>query len=127
MDITNFKKKKILLVEDDAFLMSLLARKLSSKGYGLLIAKDGSEALDVVAKGKPDTVLLDILLPTMDGFEVLAQLKSSPDTKHIQVIMLSNLGQQTDIDKALKLGASHFLVKANTSPDEIVTKIEEIL
>lgn len=120
-------KKKILIVEDDTFLMSLLARKLASKGYGLLIAKDGKEALDVVNSGHPDTVLLDILMPNMNGFEVLEKIKASDETKNIQVIMLSNLGQQSDIDKALKLGASHFLVKANTSPDEIVTKIEEII
>ncbi len=119
--------KKILIVEDDTFLMSLLARKLSSKGYKLSIAKDGAQALEVVKTDKPDTILLDILMPNVNGFEVLEQLKASPDTKNIQVIMLSNLGQQTDIDKALKLGASQFLVKANTSPDEIVTKIEGIL
>ncbi len=121
------RHKKILIVEDDTFLMSLLARKLSSKGYKLSIAKDGVQALEVTKNEKPDTILLDILLPNMNGFEVLEKIKASDDTKNIQVIMLSNLGQQTDIDKALKLGASQFLVKANTSPDEIVTKIEGIL
>ncbi|MDQ3076889.1 MAG: response regulator [bacterium] len=121
------RQKKILIVEDDTFLMSLLARKLSSKGYKLSIAKDGLQALEVTKNEKPDTILLDILLPHMNGFEVLEKLKASDDTKNIQVIMLSNLGQQTDIDKALKLGASQFLVKANTTPDEIVTKIEGIL
>ncbi|MDQ3015092.1 MAG: response regulator [bacterium] len=117
-------KKKVLIVEDDAFLQSLLSQKLLSKGYVLLTSREGIKAIEIAKAEQPDIILLDILLPGMNGFDVLEELKGNEATKHINVIMLSNLGQQTDIEKALKLGASQFLVKANTTPDEVIRKIE---
>ncbi len=119
--------KKILIVEDDTFLQSLLAQKMSSRGFALLTAKEGISALDIAKKEQPNLILLDILLPGMNGMDVLEDLKSHDDTKYISVMILSNLGQQADIDQALKLGASMYLVKANTTPDEIVKKVDELL
>jgi CheY-like chemotaxis protein len=124
METNTAHKKKVLIVEDDAFLQSLLSQKLLSKGYVLLTSREGIKAIEMAKAEQPDIILLDILLPGMNGFDVLEELKADEATKDIKVFMLSNLGQQTDIDKALKLGAEQFLVKANTTPDEVIRKIE---
>jgi CheY-like chemotaxis protein len=120
---TTAPMKKVLLVEDDPFLQSLLAQRLAAKGYKLFSAKEGVEALAIAEKETPDVILLDILLPGMNGFEILEKLKANSATKSINVIMVSNLGQQSDIDKALQLGASKFFVKANVTPEEIISAV----
>lgn len=117
----------VLVVEDDAFLHDILARKLSGAGAKLLHATDSDEAFDVLKNEKLDIVLLDILLPGTDGFEVLRQIRAKPETKALPVILLSNLGQKSDIDKGKQLGANRFLIKATASLDEIVTEIQTVL
>lgn len=119
--------KKILSVEDDAFLRDLLAQKFSSEEFNVSYATTGEEALEIAKTEKPDLILLDIVLPSMTGFEVLENLKQNPETQNIPVIFLSNLGQRTDIEKGQELGAVDFIIKANHSLEEIVEKVKQQL
>ncbi len=120
-------KKKILIVEDDQFLMSLLKLKLSARAFTVLTAIDAKEAFAVLEKEQVACVLLDLLLPGVDGFSVLEQLRDSERFKSIPVIVVSNLGAAEEKKKALGLGARSFLIKAENSPESIVKKVEEII
>src|SRR3989344_1760936 len=115
--------KKILIIEDDKFLRELISKKLVNEGFAIALAVDGEEALKKVKEEKPDLILLDLILPGVDGFEVLAKIKSDPSVLSIPVIILSNLGQEEEIEKGLKLGAVSYLVKAYFTPAEIIEKI----
>jgi CheY-like chemotaxis protein len=119
--------KKVLSVEDDVFLSGLLAKKLISQGCKLFYAANGEDALAIVGKETLDIILLDVLLPGMDGFEILKNLKTNPKTKDIPVVLLSNLGQKSDIEKGEKLGASKFLVKATVTLDEIIDEVSKVV
>jgi len=120
--------KKILLVEDDKFLRELIAKKLRSTGeYEVTEAIDGEDGVAKAKEIKPELVLLDLILPGIDGFGVLAKIKEDPDTSQAPVIILSNLSQQDEVDKALKLGAADFLIKAHFVPGEIIEKIKVLL
>ena len=119
--------KKILIVEDDEFLRSLNAKRLEGEGFEVLVAVDGNEALTKLTETKPDLIFLDLLLPNVDGFEVLTKIKQDETTKNIPVIVFSNLGQAEDIEKAKKLGADDFMVKANFTLDDVISKIKETL
>ncbi len=119
--------KFILVVEDDPVLKNLLGHTFAGK-YQTLYASDGNEALALFEQYRPTLVLLDLMLPTMDGFAVLESIrKRTDDLKAVPVIVVSNLGQQTDKDRALGLGATQYLVKAEVSVEEIVAKMEETL
>ncbi len=118
---------KILIIEDDKFLRGLISRKLTKEGYDVSEAIDGEEGIKKIKEEKPDLVLLDLILPGIDGFEVLAQMKEDRDVTKIPAIILSNLGQKEDIEKGLKLGAVDYLVKAHFTPGEIIEKIKKIL
>jgi DNA-binding response OmpR family regulator len=119
--------QKILIVEDDKFLRELIARKLISENYEIIEAIDGEEGLKKVKEQKPDLILLDLILPGIDGFEVLTKMKEDPTLSSIPVIILSNLGQREDVEKGLKLGAVDYLVKAHFTPNEIVEKVKAAL
>jgi DNA-binding response OmpR family regulator len=119
--------KKILVIEDDKFLQKIIDAKLSKEGYDVLISIDGEEGMKSIKENRPDLILLDIILPGINGFEVLARIKSDPSTSEIPVIILSNLGEKVDIDKALKMGAADYLVKAHFDPQEIIVKMEAVL
>ena len=114
-------------VEDDKFLSDIIARKLSTEGCGLVHATEGEQALKLLEKEKPDLILLDILLSGLDGFEILKRIKDNAETKNTPVILLSNLGQKSDIDKGKTLGAARFLIKATVTLDEIVEEIKTVL
>jgi DNA-binding response OmpR family regulator len=114
--------KKILIVEDDEFLRSLTAKRLEKESYQILIAADGEQALSALVADKPDLVLLDLLLPGVNGFEVLERMK-----KAMPVVVFSNLGQKEDIEKAKGLGADDFLIKANFTLDDVVAKVNSYL
>jgi DNA-binding response OmpR family regulator len=118
---------KILIVEDDRFLRELIARKLKNEGYEVSEAVDGEEGLKRIKEEKPDLILLDLILPGIDGFEVLVKAKEDPTTAQIPVIILSNLGQREEIEKGLKLGAIDYLIKAHFTPGEIIEKIKNLL
>jgi DNA-binding response OmpR family regulator len=118
---------KILIIEDDKFLRELIAKKLNEEGFGVDEAVDGEEGLRKSKEGKPNLILLDLILPGIDGFEVLAKIKQDPEIKSIPVIILSNLGQKEDIEKGIKLGAFDYLVKAHFTPGEIIEKVRNAL
>ncbi|MEK7202756.1 MAG: response regulator [Patescibacteria group bacterium] len=120
---------KILFVEDDSYLRGICCKKLKKEGFNVFEAIDGEEAIKMVNKVEPDLVLLDIILPSIDGFEVLKQIRSHKNEliKNIPVIMLTNLGQEEDIKKALDLKANDYLVKAYFTTEEIVEKIKNKL
>jgi DNA-binding response OmpR family regulator len=119
--------KKILIIEDDEFLRQLISKKISSEGFEVSSAIDGTDGIEKVKNEMPDLILLDLLLPTTDGYEVLSKIKADKATSSIPVIILSNLGQQDEINKGMKLGAIDFLVKAQLTPEEIVEKVKTIL
>jgi len=117
---------KILIIEDDKFLRDLEVAKLSRVGFSVVSASDGEQGLAVAAAEHPNIILLDILLPGMDGFEVLSRLRTTPEFAKMKVVMLSNFGQREDIDRAQKLGAVKYLIKANYTLDEIVEEVKQV-
>jgi two-component system alkaline phosphatase synthesis response regulator PhoP/two-component system response regulator VicR len=119
--------KRILLAEDDRFLRRAAEAALKRAGFTVLAAADGEEALRMARAEKPDLVLLDLIMPKLQGFEVLKALKADPGTATIPVIVLSNLGQDGDVQRALEGGAVAYLVKANLSLDELVSRARETL
>lgn len=131
LEDANVKKLgiKVLLVEDDSFLREICGKKLAKEGYTVYEAIDGEEALNGVKDVKPDIILLDIILPAIDGFQILHQIRNYKDKAIAEtpVIMLSNLGQDDDIKKAMDMGANDYLVKAHFTTEEIATKIKKIL
>src|SRR5688572_33132735 len=98
------KKVKVLIVDDDAFLSGIYATKLELEGFQVVSARDGEEGLKAAMREKPDLILLDVLMPKLDGFEVLKRLKAEAEFKATPVIMLTNLGQKEDIEKGLADG-----------------------
>jgi len=118
---------KLVIVEDDKFLRDLIVRKLSKEGFLLREAETGEEGLRVLQEDPPQLLLLDILLPGMSGYEVLEAVRKNEKLKSIPVIILSNLGQKEEVERAKSLGAKDFLIKAKHTPGEIVTRIKEIL
>ena len=120
-------KGNVLIVEDDKFLRELFVRKLFSEGFQVESAIDSDEAFEILSKSKPDIIFLDLILPGMDGFEILTRIKKDDRIKKIPVLVISNLGQKEDIDRAIRLGATDFLVKANFTLDEIISRVMQIL
>ncbi|NUM25752.1 MAG: response regulator [Candidatus Buchananbacteria bacterium] len=118
---------KILIVEDDAALLEMYKIKFQESGLNLVTASDGLAGLELVKKEKPTLILLDIMMPKMDGFAVLSEIKKDPATKSITVLMLSNLGQQSDVEKGSQLGAADYIVKASMTPTQVVEKVKEFL
>ena len=116
--------KNILIIEDDKFLRELIVRKVINEGFDTSEAIGGEEGIKKIKEEKPDMVLLDLILPGMDGFEVLSLMKEDSALSSIPVIILSNLGQKEDIEKAMKMGATDYLIKAHFTPSEIIEKIK---
>ena len=119
--------KKILFIEDESALQSAVGEVLTQKGYQMLSALDGETGERLAGEEKPDLILLDIILPKKDGFEVLRNLKKDPGTKDIPVIVLSNLEGGSDVEQALELGATTYLVKINYTLEEVAEKIRNVL
>ena len=117
---------KILVIEDDKFLRELLIGKLISEGYAIESAVDGKEALAAIEHEAPDLVLLDLILPDVSGFEVLEKMRTKKDWVSVPIIVLSNLDQKEDIEKATTLGADDFMIKANFSLNEIIARIKKV-
>jgi DNA-binding response OmpR family regulator len=120
-------KKKVLIIDDDSFLSGIYATKLDIEGFEVATAKDGEEGLKAVEKSVPDLILLDVLMPKLDGFETLKRLKQIEAVKGVPVIMLTNLGQKEDIEKGIEQGAVDYLIKAHFVPAEAVDKIKKVL
>ena len=117
-------KKRILIVEDDSFVMDIYQTKLGQAGYEIIGADNGLEALKKIEKETFDLVLLDIIMPYMDGLEVLKKIKSQEKYKKLPIILLTNLSQKEEIDKGLSLGASYYLIKSQFTPSEVLEKIK---
>lgn len=117
------KKLKLLIVEDDTFLANMYKTKFGLEGYTVSLAESGEEALKMLRKEMPDLVLLDVLLPGMDGFNVLKKIKKTAEFKKVPVILLTNLGQKDDVRKGFEMGAIGYLIKAQHMPSEVVDKV----
>jgi DNA-binding response OmpR family regulator len=120
-------KIKILLVEDDTFLVEMYTTKFEIEGFAVIAAEDGQKGLEMAQKESPDIILLDILMPKMDGFAVLDALKKDKALANIPVVLLTNLGQKDDVKKGFEKGAAGYLIKAHFMPSEVVDKIKKIL
>ena len=118
---------KILLVEDDPFLLDMYSTKFKEVGFDVSVAQDGEMGLSKAKELMPDLILLDIVLPKKDGFEVLKTLKSDCATAKIPVVLLTNLGLDSDVKRGLELGAQSYIIKAHFTPTEVVAKVKEIL
>ena len=121
---------KIFLVDDDKFLVDMYSLKFSEKGYEIVTAASATEALEKLTSPQnnyqPNIFLIDVIMPTMDGFQLLEELKKRNLNQNAVMIILSNLGQKEDIEKALALGVDGYIIKASATPSEVVTKVVEI-
>jgi len=120
-------KGKILIIEDDRYISKMYQLKLSLEGYEVQVAENGREGVDKVKEFMPDIILLDILMPELDGFEVLKIVKGDDATKDIPVLIMSNLGQEDHVDKGMKLGAIGYIVKSQYTPSKVVEKIKSVI
>lgn len=118
--------RRILLVEDDRFLRKAAEAALRRHGFTVLTASDGEEGLRIAQAEKPDLVLLDLIMPGLQGFEVLKLLKAEAATSSIPVIVLSNLGQDSDVQGALAAGAVDYLIKANLQLDKLIDRVKAL-
>ncbi len=119
---------KVLLIEDDPLMVRMYQRKLVNDGYEAAVAVDGEDGLVKIRSFRPDLVLLDIMMPKLNGLQVLERLKSDPTTAKIPVVILTNLGgTQDDVERGLELGAVAYLVKSAYRPDEVIAKVKEVL
>jgi DNA-binding response OmpR family regulator len=119
--------KKVLIIEDDSFLQGLEVGKLRKDNYEVSVASTGEEGMDKINEDGVDLILLDLILPKFDGFEILRKVRETEKLKHIPVIVFSNLSEEKDIKKAENLGATDFMVKSNFTLDELVDHINKIL
>ncbi len=119
------EEKYILLVEDDEFLAELYSTKLQLEGYAVGLANDGEKAVKMVEQRQPDLMLLDVVLPKMDGFEVLKTLSDKGVVKNFPIILLTNLSQKDEVQRGLDLGAVDYLIKAHFMPSEVIKKIKQ--
>jgi len=117
----------ILIAEDDQFLASAYKLKFEKENIEVTLAQDGQEALDLIQQNIPELILLDLVMPIKDGFAVLSDLKDSEQYKNIPIIIASNLGQDEEIQKGLAMGATDYIVKSNTSLEEIIQKVHQVL
>jgi DNA-binding response OmpR family regulator len=116
--------KRIMIIEDDNFLSSLMKVRLEKDGFTVIQAFDGQEAIELLKTERPDAFILDLIMPKVTGFEVLQMISTTPELANIPVIILSNLAQDSDIQKAKELGAKEYFVKVKISVDDIVKKIK---
>jgi DNA-binding response OmpR family regulator len=120
-------KTLVVIVEDEKMLADMYATKFTMEGFVAQKANDGQTGFDLVKQVKPNIVLLDIIMPKIDGFGVLKMIKDDPELRDIPVILLTNLGQDEDIKKGKQLGAADYFVKANHTPAEVVQKVKQVL
>lgn len=120
------EKKKILIVEDDNFVAEVYLAKLSEMGYETVLAQNGEEGLAELKKGKIDLILLDILMPIMNGIEMLEEVKKNEEWKNIPVILLTNIGEKESIQKVREMGVKNYLIKSHFTPAEVIEKVESV-
>jgi len=120
------EKKKILIVEDDNFVAEVYLAKLSEMGYETALAQNGEEGLAELKKGKVDLILLDILMPIMNGIEMLEEVKKNEEWKNIPVILLTNIGEKESIQRVREMGVKNYLIKSHFTPAEVIEKVESV-
>lgn len=118
---------KVVLIEDDGLILRMYEKKLVLDGYQLFTATNGKDGLDLIAKEKPSLILCDVMMPQMNGFEVLKAAKANPETANIPFIMLTNLSDQAEAEKAIEAGAVTYLIKSNIVPADVIAKVKEVL
>ena len=118
---------KVLIVDDDEFLLEMYALKFKESGFIIEVAKNGEEAVQKAKEVSPDVILLDVVMPKMDGFDVLRVLRKENIAPKSIVLVLTNLGQKDDFDRGMKLGATDYIVKAHYTPSEVVKKVQSLL
>jgi len=118
---------KILFIEDERTLQKTVGEVLLQEGFEVLAAEDGEAGLRMAQSEKPDLILLDLILPKKDGFEIIEELRKDPATANLKIIVLTNLGGSEDVERAISLGATTYLVKADYELEEVVSKIKEFL
>jgi two-component system, OmpR family, response regulator ResD len=122
------EKKKVFIIDDDELLLDMYSLKFRESGFDVEIAMSGNQALDKIKSGfNPDVLLLDVVMPGMDGFEFLKKLRSEKLIPGKTVVILSNLGQREEIEKGMALGIKNYIIKAHHTPSEVVAKIKELL
>ena len=119
--------KSILLVEDDPFVVDIYTKKLVEAGFSVEVAQDKEEILKKISEKIPDLLLLDIVLPNIEGWDLLKEIKEDLTLKNLKVAILSNLGQKSDVEKGIKLGATRYFIKAHYTPTQVVEEIKKIL
>lgn len=119
--------KKILIIEDDSFMQTMASKRLKGIGYEVESAINAEEAFKILEQGNPSLILLDLLLPGVDGFEILAKIRGNEKTKSIAVLVFSNLSEEADIKRCKDLGVSGFIVKSTVTINELIEKINSIL
>lgn len=120
-------RKKILLAEDDSFIRLAYKQGLEGMDFDVLIAVNGADAANITKKEKPDLILLDILMPIKNGFEAAEEIKKEPELANIPIIILSNMGQDADVERGKKIGISEYLIKSNLTMREVIEKIRKYL
>lgn len=119
--------QKILLIEDEPLLANLLKQRLEKNSFEVLLARDGEEGLKILRETKPDLILLDIILPKISGFELMETLRNNTDFQQAPIIIISNLGQDNDIEKGQSLGAVGYFIKAKISIEELVQQVKDFI
>ena len=121
------KPVKILIVDDDPFILDMYILKFKEKGFDVDTARDGKTALEKIDSYDPEVVLLDVVMPVMDGFEVLQELKKRKSASRAKIVLLTNLGQKEDVERGMELGAHDYIIKAHFTPSEVVEKVKSLL
>ena len=127
MSVQDSTKKTIVVIEDDPFYSTIFEKKLTLEGYNIIHAPDGEQGLKAIREKKPDLILLDMIMPVKDGMETLKDLRADPALKDSKVIVLSNLGQESDIQMTKEYNALDYIVKSNMSIQEMVEKVRKYL
>lgn len=120
-------KTKILIVDDDEFLLEMYSLKFTESGFLVETAENGEDAVKKAKAGSPDVILMDIVMPKMDGFDLLRNLKKENAAPGATILVLTNLGQKDDVEKGMKLGAADYIIKAHFTPSEVVMRVEGLL
>jgi len=121
------KGKKVLIVEDDSLLLKVMSESFLNENFEVATAENGLEVMDAVKKFSPDIILLDLIIPGIDGFAVLKQLKADDKTKNIPVVVTSNLGEQSDVKSTKALGADEYFIKSNVEMSKIIQYVKDKL
>lgn len=119
--------KTILFVEDDPFLVDIYKKKLGEAGYDVILAENGQSALKTIETTAVDLLILDIVMPKVDGWETLRQFKAHPKLKNSKIMIFSNLGGKAEVAKGLQMGADKYLIKANYTPSQVIDEVKKLL